>query len=493
MCKRLSLVLLFFLVNTRTPVGAQNNSANAAPQQLPPPLPAPAPVITALDLPVPIPAGSRITLQQAVKNGLRDNPQITSAQYAIVSAHENYNSQKSPINPTIQYGALNNTVAPADFVTGFALRSNYSAYVTLETNGAIRYRTWQAREQYHQAQFDAATTGLSLKLSIIDAYVGLQVANRALEVELKVYDNMRQLSDLTQKRFEAGAGQDADARRANIAAIQELQNVINDVANVNAARAALNAQLGHPQNTPVDTAEPLVYKPIPVHDLAELTKLAEQRRPEIKSALANLQSLKAVPGLQRSEYYPDVILGRDFGKDSPVGIGISMPIDLGSIHGAVAKAKADVKTQEAQVELARQGVDLDVKSSYINLMNAQKQVDTYESGGILHQSETLLDQTRQGYVLGANTILDVITAENTYRSVETAYYSAVGNYVQAAYTLEHAIGDLPDSLPDLTLTVIGGSGSTTSGTTSSSSTTSGTPTSGSTTSGSTTAKGKNTP
>jgi outer membrane protein TolC len=447
-------LFLFFVVNPQAPVCAQNAPTNAVPVA-PPPLPAPAPQITLPDLPAPVPPANRLSLRQAVQSGLHDNPQITSARYAVLSAHENYNSQKSPINPTISYAALNNSVAPADFVTGFALRSNYSAYVTIETNGAIRYRTAQAREQYHQAQFDAATTGLSLKLSIIAAYVGLQVANRALEVELKVYDNMRQLSDLTRKRFEAGAGLDADARRANIAAIQELQNVIADVANVSAARATLNQQLGHLQNTPVDAAQPLVYRPIPVRDLAELTQLAEQRRPEILSAQANLRSLRAVPGLERSALYPDLVVARDFGRDSPVELGLSVPLDLGGIHGAIQKAKADVKTQEAQVELARQSVDMDVKSAYINLIEAQKQVDTYVSGGILPQSEVLLNQIRQGYTLGANTILDVITAENTYRSVETAYYSAVGAYVQAAYVLKHAIGDLPDNMPDMLLTSIG--------------------------------------
>ena len=125
-------------------------------------------------------------------------------------------------------------------------------------------------------------------------------------------------------------------------------------------------------------------------------------------------------------------------------------MDLGSIRGAVKKARADVKTQEAQVELARQNIDLDVKNSYVNLDAAQKQVATYD-GGILQDSEALLNQTRQAYTLGAGTILDVMTAENTYRAVMTSYYSAIGTYVVAFYTLQHSIGDLPDPLPPIAL------------------------------------------
>jgi len=407
----------------------------------PPPLVAPA-------LPPEVVASSRMTLDQALQAGMKDNPQITAARYSVLSARENYNSQKSPINPYVNYAALNNTVAPVSFANGIAQGTNYSVYAVIETNGAITYRTRQAREQYHQAQFDAATTGLSLQLNVISAYVGVQVANRALEVELKVYENMHQLSDLTEKRFEAGAGPQSDATVARIAYEQEKQNVITDVNGVNTARAALNSQLGHPVDAPIDAAEPLVYTPAPLRDLADLTKQAEKKRPELQSALANLRSLKAVPGLARSAYFPDLILARDFGSDTTISAGISVPIDLGSIRGAVKKAQADVKAQEAQVELARQGIDLDVKDSYLNLDAARKQVATYNEG-IMKESETLLDQVRQAYVLGARTILDVMNAEVTYRAVLSAYYGAVGTYAVAVYTLQHSIGDLPDPLPTI--------------------------------------------
>lgn len=405
-------------------------------------------------MPPAVPASNLVTLHQAVQMALKDNPQITAARYSVLSAKENFNSQRSPINPIVNYAPLNNSVAPLELARGFGEGANYSAYATIETNGAITYRTRQAREQYHQSQFDAAATGLSLQLSVINAYVGVQVANRALEVELKVYENMHQLSDLTEKRFEAGAGTDADARRARIAFIQERQNVIADVANVNSARAALTAQLGRALDTPIDVSEPLNYKKVPLRDLTDLTKQAEQKRPELQSANANLRALKAVPGLARSAYFPDLVVARDLATYSSLSVGLSVPLDLGSIRGAVKKAKADVKAQEAQVEFERQNIDLDVMNSYINLTAAQNQVGTYD-GGILQDSVALLNQTRQAYGLGANTILDVMTAENTYRAVMTSYYSAVGTYVVAVYTLQHSIGDLPDPLPTISLVTTG--------------------------------------
>jgi outer membrane protein TolC len=408
--------------------------------------------IAPVELPVTVPVEGRLSLSQALRVGLRQNPQIAAAKSSIVSARENYYSQRAPINPYFTYGALNDEVAPGNYSYGFSQGVNYVFYYTFETNGAQGFRSRQARGLLHQAEFDARTTGLSLSLSIIDAYVTLQIANRALEVEQKIYGNMIVLGDLTNKRYLAGAGTQADAIRAHIAAIQEKQNVIQDVSNVNSARAALRNQMGLAQDAPVDAIEPLVYKPDPAGDLADLTRRAELSRPELHSALANLDSLKAAPGLARSQYYPDFFVAKDLGNDNYVWVGINIPFDLGSIRHEVRKAEADVKTQQAQVELERQNVDLDVKSSYINLVAAQKQVETYDAG-VLSMSETLVDQIRHGYELGANTIVDIVTAENTYRSVESAYYVAVGAYVQALYTLRHSIGDLPDAFSSSTFSL----------------------------------------
>ena len=400
-----------------------------------------------------------LSLSQALSMGLSRNPISLAADSQVESAHQNYNSQRSPINPTIGYAALNNTVAPAAWTSGFSQGSNYSIYATIETNGALHYRTQQAREQFHQAEFDAHTSKLSLRLSIIQAYVSLQVTKRALDVEQKVYANLVQLDELTQKRFEVGAGTQADATRAHIAAIQESQNLIADISAVQQARATLNNTLGLPQDEPVDVSEPLEYHRVQIGSLTELTKIAEQCRPELQSARSNLKALQAVPGLERSAFYPNLIAGMDLGGDG-LYLGLSLPIDLGGIRGAINKAKADIKAQIAQVDTERQAIDLDVRSSLESFLQCQKQIDTYDTG-ILKMSEKLVDQVRHGYELGANTIVDVITAENTYRSVEGAYYAALGNYIQSVFALEHSVGglesststqDLPKELPGVPVT-----------------------------------------
>src|SRR5580700_6719890 len=79
--KRLTITVPMLLACMCVRSRAQNASAAAA--QAAPPLPA----VTPPDLPSVVPAGSLLTLHQAVQTALKDNPQITAARYSVLSAH----------------------------------------------------------------------------------------------------------------------------------------------------------------------------------------------------------------------------------------------------------------------------------------------------------------------------------------------------------------------------------------------------------------------
>jgi cobalt-zinc-cadmium efflux system outer membrane protein len=105
-----------------------------------------------------------------------------------------------------------------------------------------------------------------------------------------------------------------------------------------------------------------------------------------------------------------------------------------------------VHVQEAQEAQVRQQVLLDVQSAYLALQLARRTVETYHDG-IVPRSEALLERTEQGYKLGASTILDLIDAQETYRTTITSYNSSIGDYRQAVAQLERAIGAPVPTMP----------------------------------------------
>lgn len=384
-------------------------------------------------MPLPIPQGRKINLSQAIAAS-EHNPLLLAAIHQINGARANLSGQRVPINPTINYAGLNNTVAslnPGDL-------TNYNIYFPLETSGRQRWRTAQARAQLQGTEADVETTRLTVLQTVTSAYIDLQVANLTLGTERETYKTARRLSDLTEKQFQLGAASETNAIRSSIAMTQEEQNLLKAVNDVRLARANLNVQMGRSPDELVDAAEPLEYKPLTVQ-IETLQKLAVEMRPEIRSAEANKRALQANIGLQRSQYYPDLIFGTN-GRFDELQLGLSMPLfDFGGVRGSVRKAKEDVKVQEAQAEQVRQSVRLDVEVAYLALARAQQLVNSFQNG-ILPRAESLFSRVGQGYKLGASTILDLIDAQQTYRAIRNDYYAAIGDYHRALAQLGRATG-----------------------------------------------------
>ena len=101
--------------------------------------------------------------------------------------------------------------------------------------------------------------------------------------------------------------------------------------------------------------------------------------------------------------------------------------------------EANAKVQEDQAAQTRLSVAQGVENAYVGLTQAEQAVVLYEQG-VLPQTEDLLNRVTQGFALGANTILDIIDAQQTYRSVRNSYYAAIGSYDQAVDQLNQAVG-----------------------------------------------------
>lgn len=392
-----------------------------------------------LDLPV-VGESAKITLEQAVQIAFRGNAQIQASKSQVEAARANLAGQRAPINPTFNYGGLNNSVAPFPTLN-VSDPSNYGVVLTFETNGANQWRTSQASNQLRQVRADALTASLNVRQSVTNAYIALQIANRGLEDERSACADMLRIRELTRKQFDNGSAPQTNAIRADIALTQESGNLLNQLNAVKAARTNLNIALGRRPDEPIDVVESLEYQPVH-HKVEELQNLAEKSRPELRSAVYTREALKASVGLQRSQYYPDLTLGTDLRlvRSGVFLIGFTMPLfDLGSIHGAVKQAKRNVEAQDAQITLERQQIRQDVQSAFESLTVATSTVEAFQSS-LVPQAEALEQRIEKGYVLGGNTILDLLDAQNTLRSARIAYYGAIGNYRQSLALLERAVG-----------------------------------------------------
>jgi outer membrane protein TolC len=354
--------------------------------------------------------------------------------HQVASAHDNLSAQKSFLNPNFQYAGINNTVAPLNFGDP----SNYALTGVIETSGRQAIRTHQARAQYEGAVADSKTTRLTVQQGVTSAYISLQAANLMLESEMEAYTDAKRIADLTQKQFELGAAPETNAIQARIALEQEVNNLRAVSTNVEQSRANLNLQMGKEPVSPVDAVDPLEFKPLAL-SLSDLSAKALPNRPEIQSSEAAERALREVIKQERALYYPDVYVQTDLRFDG-LFAGVTLPLfDFGSIRNGIRKAKEDAKVQEAQTLAARQQVKLDVETAWLNLDQTQAQV-LRSKNEIVPRAQSLYSKIEQGYRLGGNTILDLLSAQATVRSTRNDYNTALAAYRQAIAQLERAIG-----------------------------------------------------
>jgi outer membrane protein, heavy metal efflux system len=389
------------------------------------------------DLPPPVPVAQQITLNQALDLAQRNNPLMTVTVHQIAGAKANLAGQRAPLNPVLNLTGQTNT---SDFFDPTD-PTKYGLVTTLEISGRQHLRTNQARAQLEGTQAEADATRLTVRQTTAGAYIDLQVANRSLQTEQQAYDIAKRLAELTEKQFQLGDASESTAIRARIAQTQEEQNLVKAADSVKLARANLNVQIGRAPDTPIDASDALTYAPLTL-DLQALQRRALESRPEMRAATANRRALEAALGMQRSQYLPDLIVGVNplGARNGQVELGMSFPIfDLGSIRGQVHKAQEDVKAQDALTEQTRQTIRLDVQSAYLAVKRAQRLITSFQDG-ILPRAESLLQRVQQSLALGASSILDVIDAQQTYRTTRNDYDAALGDYQRAIAQLERALG-----------------------------------------------------
>ena len=393
------------------------------------------------DPPPVVPDAQKLTLAQAQEIATQNSPLLKVAAYQVAGARANFAGQRAPINPLFNVGGLNNSTGSSVGPLDLGNPSNYALIFTVETNGGMGWRTSQSRNQLLGTQADAETIRLAVRQAVANAYDDLQVANTALENEQSAFANVQRLADLTEKQFGLGAAPETNAIRTRIALTQEQSSVLKAINDVRAARTNLNLQIGRKPSDPVDAADPLTFKPVQLN-LETLAAAADRQRSELRSADFNRRALQATVGLQRSQYYPNLFVGTDLRaiRKGTFQFGLTLPLfDFGSIGNSVRKARQDVKAQEAQTTQVQQQVRADVETAFYNLTRSQGTVAAFQDG-ILPRSASLLQRIQQGYALGASTILDLIDAQNTYRSARNDYASALGDYRRALAQLERAIG-----------------------------------------------------
>jgi len=382
---------------------------------------------------------SQISIDEAVRLALANNPRIKALKYDLEAADRGVASASALANPSV-------TFTPG--VTRAGSDEELLISQPLEINGTRSARSGIARAQAQAVKAQVLAELRETVYEVKESYLELTRAQERLAVTKALVEYMSELDSVTQRQVELGSRPGVDATQVRIEASRTKQLAILAEAEYQSSLTSFNTLLGRPMLEPAEVSD-MVFPGVLSTDDASLVSKALLARSELMLSRARQEEWKQEARLTQAEMLPDLVphyrmesFTRD-PREGGFGIGINIPIlDYGRNRNRIRQAKAAQQAEILRFAAIEAQVRQEVTQALARFRASESVAQIYEEG-MLEDSRKLLESTRNGYRLGETTLLNVLEAQRTYRSVQTEYIEALISNAIALAQLEKATGQVP--------------------------------------------------
>jgi outer membrane protein TolC len=408
------------------------------------------------------PTPYRLTLQDAIQKALQANLSVlvggtrvdeaagarTRRLSAALLPRINAQSYANVQNRDLRAFGLSMPGIP-DVVGPF---SNYDFRVYAQQNivDLESYRGLKASERALNAgKMDLRDARDLIVRVIAGLYLNAQsAAARAESAQSRVTDS-NALCKLARDKHDAGTATGVDVLRAQVQLANDRQALLVAENQHKQSLLALARNLGMNPGTPLELAEPLLYRPVSQSESEALVPSALAARADYLSLASQRQELVEQQRANRARSYPKLSINGNFG-----GIGRSIggiqatgliqgQIDFTVFdrdrNGEAQELASRVKRIDDQIADLRRGIEEDIREALLNLDSAAEQVTVAEEGQDLARRELQLAQDR--FQSGTANNVEVVTAQDELARAEENYILAVSSHVDAKFALARAQGD----------------------------------------------------
>ena len=276
------------------------------------------------------------------------------------------------------------------------------------------------------------------------------------------FDNADTVRKAVEARLAVGLATLPDALEARAAAAQAefaLQSAIGDV---DVARGDLLSLLGA---SPTETlkVQALAELTLPIHmdsDADTEVKRALAQRPELGEQVAARDAARADIRGARSAFLPQLQFQgqggevRAYGRQDQLNDTYAGPLEEWNVNlslqwtlfdggrrtSELARAHADEKRAQANIDETRDRVEQQVWTAYVNLRTAFYQRDA--AAALLSASQTSYNASLKAYQLGLRNTVDVVTAQRTLAQALSSDVTARTRLLTQLANLAYRTGDL---------------------------------------------------
>jgi len=400
--------------------------------------------------------GDSLSLAQCIKIALKQNPQTRETWQRARSAAAGVGQARSLYLPSADATAgasrgdpvlLDNrqdTGTVDTFAAGFGVR-----YLLFD-GGARSAGLTGAESELLGANFQHNATLQDVALKVEEAYYQLLAARELKRVAKQTILQTQYHVDVARARYRNGLVARSDVLKSETEKADADLLMVRARSQVRVVRGRLASAMGL---TPSENFE-VTELPGNVHqrelaDIQHLMANASSQRPELRAALARVESARSKVDADKARYWPRVTLNTDYGlldrtfvperDEWSLGIGITWPLFDGlNREYTIHRAQSDLDRSVAEYEILLRGIELEVWTAYSRLIEADQAIEA--AGVLVASAEENARVTEGQYKNGTASIIEVTDAQTSRTTANVRLVQARLDWYTALAQLERAIG-----------------------------------------------------
>ena len=415
-----------------------------------------------------------LNLDDAMQRAFQTNPTVSIAQYELDSARASYNAARQSrgvsitASHTTQRGGADDDqyvskLKGIDMTTGKLLydrvndgkgignkhSNGLTASLPIFTGGKLSGTIKQAKANYQYNEVGVQRTYNEMRSTVTNGYFTMLQADNLQKLNAESVTRLEDHLKNVQAQYDVGVVAKVDVLRSQVELANAKQTLIQAENSYQVAEANMNKIVGLPMDTNLKLDNLLVYNAYD-KNMDDCLAYAAEHRPELMQAKYGVDAAKGALMVARSGHMPQVAASAsqawsdtnwpgDENGNWGVGVNVTLNVfDTGVTLSKIHGAEADLKKAEETYRDTVDSVNLDVRSNYLGLREAEKRISTTKLAVEQADEDYRIAQLR--YMSGVGTNTDVLDAQVALTQAKTNYTQALYDYNTSKTALETSIG-----------------------------------------------------
>jgi outer membrane protein len=396
-----------------------------------------------------------MTLQEALAAAYNNNPTLLAQRARLRESDEGVPQALSGWRPTVQFtgsaGVQRNETTGTGERTLTPRTLDLNVTQPLYNGGRTIAATSQAENTVRATRALTLATEQQIMLSAVTSYLDVVQNQAVLELSINNEQVLRRQLEATQDRFRVGEVTRTDVSQAEATLATATATRVQAEGTLENTRAAFERFIGEPPGL----LEPPKERPVLPTSRAEAASLAARNNPNVISAQFNEAAARDAVGVVRGQLLPQISIVGDIGKGQETTTNIqnrttntasviarmTMPLyEGGQIYSQTRQANETVGERRSQIDDTRRQTVQTAQSDWETLQANRAQVEALKVS--VRANEVAAEGVQQEALVGARTVLDVLTAEQTLFSSRVSLVQAQHNEAVAEFSVSADIGRL---------------------------------------------------